>query len=88
MAQNSNSRINVRVDENIKKQANEIYNRLGLDMSTAINMFLRQTIITKSLPLNLSLNTEENIKARNDALNNKTTVIGNQNDFNDWIDKI
>ena len=36
--------INVNVDINIKKQANAILNDLGLNMSTAINMFLVQII--------------------------------------------
>ena len=32
--------INVRVDENLKKDADELFSDLGLNMSTAITMFL------------------------------------------------
>ncbi len=42
--------LNVRVDENLKKEANELFADLGLDMSTAINMFLRQSVIRNALP--------------------------------------
>ena len=34
------STINVNVNSNIKKEANNILNDLGLNMSTAINIFL------------------------------------------------
>ena len=37
--------INVNVPIEVKNQANEIFNKLGLNMSTAINMFLKIVII-------------------------------------------
>jgi len=42
--------INVNVDINVKKQANAILNDLGLNMSTAINMFLAQIIKQDGIP--------------------------------------
>ena len=42
--------INIRVDEDVKKQATELFSDLGLDMSTAVNMFLRQALIHDGLP--------------------------------------
>ena len=35
----------VRIDGNVKKQANELFAQLGLDMSSAMNIFLRQCIL-------------------------------------------
>ncbi len=32
----------IRIDSDIKKQANELFSSLGLDMSTAVNLFLYQ----------------------------------------------
>lgn len=46
--------LSVRVDEDVKKQANELFADLGLDMSTAINMFLRQSIMRDGLPFDVS----------------------------------
>ena len=40
----------VRIDENIKKQATELFSQLGLDMSSAINIFLRQCVMRGGLP--------------------------------------
>ena len=42
--------VNVNVDSNLKKQANAILNDLGLNMSTAINMFLKQIVKRDGLP--------------------------------------
>ena len=45
--------LNIRVDENLKKQANELFADLGLDMSTAVNMFLRQSVMRDGIPFEI-----------------------------------
>ncbi|MDO4501166.1 MAG: type II toxin-antitoxin system RelB/DinJ family antitoxin [Erysipelotrichaceae bacterium] len=47
--------LNVRTDKNVKDQAEEIFNELGINMSTAINMFLRSTIREHGIPFELKL---------------------------------
>ena len=47
---NLTSAINIQVDSETKKEATAILNDLGLSMSTAINLFLRQIIKTDGLP--------------------------------------
>ncbi len=42
--------INFRTKENIKNKANKIFDKVGLDMSSALNLFLHNVIITNSLP--------------------------------------
>lgn len=42
--------IQVRIDEDVKSQAVEVLNDLGMDASTAINVFLRQVIADNGLP--------------------------------------
>ena len=61
--------INVNVDVNIKKQANAILNDLGLNMSTAINMFLAQIIKQDGIPFEIKnpRPTRELIKALKEA---------------------
>jgi DNA-damage-inducible protein J len=46
--------INIRTDSDIKSQAQQIFETLGLDMTTAINLFLRQTVRERDLPFILS----------------------------------
>jgi DNA-damage-inducible protein J len=50
----STTNINIRTDSNIKLQAQQIFESLGLDMTTAINLFLRQTVRERDLPFVLS----------------------------------
>ena len=45
----------VRIDETLKKQANELFSQLGLDMSGAMNIFLRQCVLRGGLPFNIEL---------------------------------
>ena len=48
------SAINVQVDAKDKEQATNILKDLGLNMSTAINMFVKQIIKTNGLPFEIS----------------------------------
>ena len=47
---NFTSAINVQIDTETKQEATKILNDLGLSMSTAINLFLRQVIKNDGLP--------------------------------------
>lgn len=47
---NITSAINVNVDSSLKREATNILNDLGLNMSTAINMFLKQIVKKDGIP--------------------------------------
>ena len=47
--------LNIRIDKTIKDQAEEIFNELGLNMTTAVNMFLRTAIREHGIPFELKL---------------------------------
>lgn len=54
MASISNTtNLNVRVDSTIKKESDILFKNLGLNMSTAINMFLTQCVKTSSIPFKI-----------------------------------
>ena len=40
----------IRIDENVKAESLELLRHLGLDLSSAINIFLRQCLIKGGLP--------------------------------------
>ncbi|WP_349673846.1 type II toxin-antitoxin system RelB/DinJ family antitoxin [Lacrimispora sp.] len=42
--------INVRVDDELKKQSEMIFEELGINTSTAINIFLKQVIRSNGIP--------------------------------------
>ncbi|NLC44077.1 MAG: type II toxin-antitoxin system RelB/DinJ family antitoxin [Clostridiales bacterium] len=47
--------LNIRIDKDLKKQAEAIFNELGLNMSTALTVFLRQTVRSNGIPFELRL---------------------------------
>ena len=51
----ANASMNIRMDSEIKKQAQDLFAQFGLDMTTAVNMFLRQSIRQQGIPFNLQL---------------------------------
>lgn len=59
------SKINltVSVDNHDKESFNALVSELGLNISVAINMFIKQSIRNQALPLDLSLNKQENTKS-------------------------
>lgn len=48
--------INIRIDENMKNKANKTFAGIGLDMSSAIKLFLHQSIKEDGLPFHPSNN--------------------------------
>lgn len=51
----STTNLNIRIDKTIKDQAEQIFTELGLNMTTAVNMFLRTTIREHGIPFELKL---------------------------------
>lgn len=47
---NVTSVINVNVPTDVKEEANNLFSSLGLNMSTAINMFLKRAIYERGIP--------------------------------------
>lgn len=47
---NSTSAINVNVPADVKEEATILFNNLGINMSTAINMFLKKAIYERGIP--------------------------------------
>lgn len=50
--------VNVRVEPDIKKQAEDILDKLGVSASTFINMTYRQVILKKGIPFSVELPVE------------------------------
>ena len=49
----TSTNINIRVDSNVKNKAQHVFSALGLDITTAINIFLRQAIRKNGIPFEL-----------------------------------
>lgn len=83
----SNTNLNVRIDKDIKKAAEEVYAELGFNMSTAINMFLRASIRKGGIPFDLKLDmpNKETLEAieegRRLAMDPSTPLYDNMEDL-------
>lgn len=44
------SSLQVRIDSNLRKEAEMLFSNAGLDMSSAIRLFMRQSVIRRRLP--------------------------------------
>ena len=63
----TNTNINVRTDLTTKQNAEKVFNSLGMNMSTAINVFLRQCIRENGIPFIISNEIkDENISKKNE----------------------
>jgi len=47
-------RVTIRVDKDLKEQADILFDSLGLNMTTALNVFLRKAVAEDAIPFSLS----------------------------------
>jgi DNA-damage-inducible protein J len=55
--------INIRMDETLKKQAESLFNELGMNMTTAFNVFVRQAVRLRKIPFDISAEKQPAAKA-------------------------
>lgn len=46
--------VQVRVDTDLKEQAAKIFEELGIDLSTAIRMFLKRSVLDEGIPFRMT----------------------------------
>lgn len=54
--------VQVRIEEELKEEAIKLFNELGLDLSTAIRLFLKKCVEDKKLPFKLKVREHDNLK--------------------------
>ena len=47
--------LNIRVDEELKRRSESIFNELGMNLTTALNLFLRSAVRYGGIPMELRL---------------------------------
>ena len=58
------SNVTVRVDDELKKQAEELFSDLGLTMTAAMMIFMKQAVREQRIPFELTRNRPNRITAR------------------------
>ena len=54
MAETTN--LNIRIDRDLKNEADQIFTALGMNLTTAITVFVRQAVRQKKIPFEIALN--------------------------------
>lgn len=60
---------NIKIDPDLKRESQILFEQLGLNLSTAINMFLRQSVREQAIPFRVGnpIPNSETLKAIEDA---------------------
>jgi DNA-damage-inducible protein J len=53
MATTTKSSVQVRLDESLKREAEIVFENIGVDAPTAIRMFFKKVVATRSIPFSL-----------------------------------
>ena len=79
MAETTN--LNIRIDKELKEQAEVFFNELGLNMSSAFNIFVRQSLRQGKIPFELSLVTDPFYSSTNMAVLRQSIQEANEGKF-------
>ncbi|MDO5329400.1 MAG: type II toxin-antitoxin system RelB/DinJ family antitoxin [Coriobacteriia bacterium] len=81
--------IQVRIDDKLKKEAVEVFENLGMDLSTAIRVFLKRSVIEKGVPFEMkNVIDEHKMKSAIARMNAKSKELGNDKLSLDEINEI
>ena len=81
--------LQVRVDDEIKNKASEIFNALGIDLSTAVRIFLLKSIAVGDIPFEMNVNnTTLQALQSLERMGQKSKELGNDKLTLDEINKI
>ena len=53
---NNTTNISIRMDSDLKKKADALFEELGMNITTAFNIFVRQTLREGKIPFDISIN--------------------------------
>lgn len=57
----TSTNFSVRMDSDVKKQSEALFNELGMNLTTAINVFLRQSLRAGGFPFDVTVNTPNGV---------------------------
>jgi DNA-damage-inducible protein J len=63
MAMPTTTNLSVRINRDLKEEADQIFNSLGMSMSTAITIFVRQVVRQKKIPFEIALSPDGGINS-------------------------
>ena len=64
--------LNIKIDRDLKIKADRLFNEMGMNLTTAVNVFVRQAVLERAIPFKIyrgeSMGTTANIMVRRAAM--------------------
>lgn len=57
---NNQVNLSIRIDKDVKKDADKLFNELGFSLSTAVNTFIKQSLRDRAIPFKIKLDDTDN----------------------------
>ncbi len=75
----ANVNVTIRMDSDLKNQADSLFNELGMSMTTAFTLFAKQAVREQKIPFSISLNVPN--KETLDALNEFKAMTNDKDNY-------
>ena len=75
------TRVNIRIDKKLKEQAEIFFDELGLSMTTAFNIFVRQSLRQGKIPFEISITDDPYYNLTNMAVLRQSIQEANEGEF-------
>ena len=85
----STTSVTVRMDSNLKKQAETLFNDMGLTMTTAITLFAKAVVRQSKIPFEITADpfySESNMKRLKESIANLNAGKGIEHDLIEVVD--
>lgn len=77
----TNALVQVRIDNELKSQAIKVFSDVGLDLSTAIKIFLKRSVQKKGIPFAMNLDESSTISAIENIMSMRQDVQKTNTNF-------
>ena len=73
--------LSIRIDKELKKQAEHFFDELGMNITTAINIFVRQSLRQGKIPFEISIASDPFYSSTNMAVLRRSIQEANEGKF-------
>ena len=80
----NNTNLTIRIDSNLKKEADNLFKELGINISSAITLFLKQSVREKALPFDVAVKEEKPSREIKNIEDGKSKLYDNLDEL--WKD--
>jgi DNA-damage-inducible protein J len=74
--------LNIRIDRNLKIQADRLFSDMGMNLTTAVNVFVRQAVLERAIPFKIyrgyeTAETKPSVEERRAAMQEIRELLAN-----------